>query len=227
MENIFDNITMDRDKPVHQEIADLLSRLIFENKLKPGDRLVEKTLADHLGVSRTPVREALRQLDSEGLVVSTPRKGAIVSEISREVALEMYDIRELLEGFAARLACNNLPLKKINYLQELVHDMDQCIQKGETQKLYELNKLWNETIMEYSESVTLQKYMKTIYDHLGRLRPITMKNKASREEILSEYLQILEALKSGDIDGAELATRQHVRGAKKRYILDSDQRQTR
>ena len=83
-----------------------------------------------MGISRTPVREALRQLELEGLATNAPRKGTVVNGISMKDALEMYDVREVLEGLAARLTCNNISRKNINILKEIINNMEECIKNS-------------------------------------------------------------------------------------------------
>ena len=100
--------------PLRDSIADSLRESIINGKIKPGERLLEPIVAKQLGVSRTPVREAFFQLESEGLVEVMPRRGAIVSEISVNDANELYSVRAVLEGLAAKLASKRISKNKID-----------------------------------------------------------------------------------------------------------------
>ncbi len=110
-------------KSIRDEVYVFLKNAILKNNLKSGERLVEKELADQMEISRTPVSEAIRQLESEGLVTYVPRKGVIVVGVSVKDALEIYTIRAWLEGLAARLAARNISKKDLYKLEETLSKM--------------------------------------------------------------------------------------------------------
>lgn len=212
-----DKIIIEGSKSIREVVLQTLRSAIFENLLSPGERLVENTLAESLGVSRTPVREAIRQLELEGLVVNTPRKGTVVSEISIKDALEMYDIREVLEGLAVRLACDNLPRKQIKELKNIISEMENYIIDNNINGVFEMNSRWNKIILQYSENIILEKNMKEIYEHLSRLRKISLNKKNYQINVVEEYKLILRKIENNDIEGAENAAKEHVRKAKSRF----------
>lgn len=113
MDQIFEKIESTDLRPIREIVLERLRKAIMDGSFEPGDRLVETSIAEGMGVSRTPVREAFRQLEIEGLAENVPRKGTIVKGISKRDILEIYEIREVLEGLAFRLACANISEARI------------------------------------------------------------------------------------------------------------------
>lgn len=218
MEHCFDRIKENDLRPIREIVLESLRKAIFENRLKPGDRLVETSIAEAMGVSRTPVREALRQLELEGLATNLPRKGTVVNGISVEKALEMYDIREVLEGLAARLACINIPIKKLRHLKKIVENMNLSIENKDNDLLFALHEEWNEALLTLSQNETLEKEMRGLYEHLGRLRVVSLYDMNFQKQAKLEYENILAAIEEGNETKAEEYAKEHVRKAKSRFI---------
>lgn len=218
MEEFLNKIDGKDGKPIREIVLENLRKAIFNNKLKPGDRLVETTIAEAMGISRTPVREALRQLELEGLATNAPRKGTVVNGISMESALEMYDVREVLEGLAARLTCNNISRKNINVLKEIINNMEECIEAHSREELFEMNNRWNNMLMVQCENKVLIQDMKELHDHLGRFRLLTLYDEELQKEAVEEYKTIIKAIEIGDDKKSEEYAREHVRRAKQRFI---------
>lgn len=118
MEQIFEKIESTDLRPIREIVLERLRKAIMNGTFQTGDRLVETSIAEKMGVSRTPVREAFRQLEIEGLAENLPRKGTIVKGISKRDIFEIYEIREVLEGLAFRLACSNITDEQILELKE-------------------------------------------------------------------------------------------------------------
>lgn len=207
------------NKPIREVVLEELRRAIFNNMLKPGDRLVEISIAEAMGVSRTPVREALRQLELEDLAVNTPRKGTIVQGISYDRAMEMYEIREVLEGLATKLACLNISRIKINELKELLENMEHNIINKDVNKVYYLNQRWNEIILEACNNELLVKKVSDLYEQLRRLTVFSLYDENLQRSAMNEYSFIVEAIEKGDENKAENLAREHVRKAKNRFTV--------
>lgn len=207
------------NKPIREIVLEELRKAIFDNVLKPEDRLVEVSIAEAMGVSRTPVREALRQLELEGLATNTPRKGTVVQGISYDKAIEMYDIREVLEGLATKLACLNMPRIKIKELKEVLESMECNVINKDINKIYELNKKWNAIILESCNNEMLIKKVSDLYEHLGRLTVFSLYDENRQRSAMNEYSLILEAIEKGDEDKAEALAREHVKKAKNRFTM--------
>src|SRR3989338_1581452 len=116
------------EKPLtlRERIVDFVKDAVLKGRLRPGERVPEQEIAQSLGISRTPIREAFRQLESEGFISVAPRKGAVVSPITDKDVKEFYEIKSLLEGFAARTACPKLTDKDIRRLEALNAQIAKC-----------------------------------------------------------------------------------------------------
>ena len=125
---------------IQESIADRLRNLILSRHFRPGERLVQSELAEQLGVSRTPIREALYELASDGLVVLSPHKGASVADFSLEDLKDIYSIRIPLEGYGAYLATQNITPQGLARLEALVEQMEDLFQRGDRWRLLEVNR---------------------------------------------------------------------------------------
>lgn len=205
-------------RPIREIVLESLREAIFDGRLKEGDRLVETNIAEIMGVSRTPVREALRQLELEGLAVNIPRRGTVVKGISMEDAVEIYDMREVLEGLAVRLACLNISRGQLLCLKQVVNDMEECIQHDDRNQYNKLHNEFNMIIIQASNNKRLVENMEHIYEYLTNLRNVSLENFQGRKEALKEHREVLDALEKGDENLAESLTRQHVKNAKNRFV---------
>lgn len=144
------------------QVYEYLSELIVEGKIKPGEKLVEKDLSQKFSVSRSPLRECFRILESEGLITINPRKGAYVRDFSRKDVEDVSLVRATLEALAAKLAVQNITEKEIAILDDLVTKMDEAITRGETKSFYELNTLYHNIIIKASNNEVLEKTLRTL-----------------------------------------------------------------
>ncbi|MDU4892540.1 MAG: GntR family transcriptional regulator [Clostridium sp.] len=204
-------------KSMRELVLGELRNAIFMGYIKPGDRLVETTIANSMGISRTPVREALRQLESEGLAINMPRKGTVVKGICVEDAREIYEIREVLEGLAARGACLHISRMEIRELRQIIRDMDQCIKNKDEETYSYVHNRFNRIIIDSSKNKRLIDQMESIYEYLKSLRRISLLTEERKFEALKEHIEIVNAIENGDEDEAEKLTRLHVRRAKKSF----------
>lgn len=215
---MFNKIESSDLRPMREIVLYELRSAIFENKLKPGDRLVENIIASSMGVSRTPVREALRQLEIEGLAINMPRKGTLVKGISIEDAIEIYDLREVLEGLAVRLACLNISRVEIRRLKEILSTMDENIGDVDYIDYIKAHGEFNSIILHASKNKRLIEKLEHIYEYLKSLRKISLNNIERRKSALEEHKSIVEAISEGDEVLAEEEARKHVINAKKSFI---------
>lgn len=202
------------------EVYNILKAKIISNELDPGDRLVETDIAKNLQVSRTPIREALKQLEQDGLVTYYPRRGSVVSEISVKDALEMYEVREVIEGLAVRLLCMNINRKDIQSLEEIVLDMEERIKSEDYDSLLNLHSKWNSRIMDLTKNKYLKNQMIGLYENLGRLRRISLYNLKDLKSACEEIKKILQGITDGDEDQCQQLAGLHVRNAKERFLAN-------
>ncbi|WP_313755899.1 GntR family transcriptional regulator [Tissierella sp.] len=213
--------TIKLKKPISEEVYGKLKLNILKNQLKPGERLVESDIAKKLKVSRTPVREALKQLEQDGLVTYFPRRGSIVSEISIGDALELYEVREYLEGLTIRLICTNIRRSDVKLLEEIVQDMENSIKAKNYDNLLSLHAKWTETIIDLTTNKQLKNQMIVLNENLGRLRKISLYNLNHTIAAYHETRDILGAIINGDEDESERLARLHVRNARQRFIANA------
>jgi len=190
-------------------------RLIAElrrGSIAPGDRLVEAELAVRLGVSRTPVREAIRQLEAEGLVVHMARQGATVRALDYAEVMELYEMRAVLEGTAARLAsraASDIELDELESLnEELVATADPLLAAN-------LNRQFHANLLEAAKNRFLRRSMVALQNTLMILGPTTLADENRANQACDEHRQVLQAMRARAGTAAEDAMRQHIEASQR------------
>ncbi len=183
---------------------------ILRGKYKQNEALIEIKISEELGVSRTPVREAIRQLELEGLVTSIPNKGAIVTGISSKDIEDIYAIRSLIEGLAARWAAQNITDEQISELEEIVYLSEFHLSKRNFDQLYELDNRYHEKLYEISNSKILKHVLSDFHHYVQRVRKASLSSVERAEKSILEHKAILEAMKSGDYQKVEALTNNHI-----------------
>lgn len=183
---------------------------ILSGKYKSGEELRESTIGHELGVSRTPVREALRQLELEGLVKIIPNKGAQVISLSIKDIKDIYAIRSHLEGLCAKWACENITPEQIEELEEIVYLSEFRASKHHYEQMLELDNKFHEVIYEASQSKMLRHLLKDFHHYVQRVRKITLSSTDRAENCNLEHKAILEALKEHNPDKAEELAHKHI-----------------
>ncbi len=149
------NVSMNEYLPLRDVVFNTLRQAILRGELKPGERLMEIQLANKLGVSRTPVREAIRKLELEGLVLMIPRKGAEVADISEKSLKDVLEVREALEELAARLACDKITKEGINRLKEAAQDFRSALKSNDITQMAEADVRFHDVICNATENQKL------------------------------------------------------------------------
>jgi DNA-binding GntR family transcriptional regulator len=203
-----------RGYSLRERIFNQIREDIINGKYKPGDSLIELKLAEELGVSRTPVREAIRQLELEGLVSSIPNKGVIVEGISKQDMNDIYEIRESLEGLAARWAIRRIEKESLKELEDIYELMEFYTEKGDLDHVGELNSRFHEVIFEATKSAPLKQVLSDFQFYIENVRLASLKSPGRAQESLKEHRAILEAFKKGDLEEGERALVQHVRNSR-------------
>lgn len=194
-----------------KEVADQLRRLILTGRRKPGDRLVEDKLSTELGVSRVPIREALRTLAAEGLVDLPPRRGASVAAMSSEVAKDLVEVRATLEGLNARLAARHHEGAIVTELEQVLEEGNRAAQSGNVDDLVRLNSAFHDKLAEAGRNSVLWDIMRTLRE---RTSLVFARNTAARSrEDWAEHSRILAAVIDGDEELAALLATRHVHQA--------------
>lgn len=193
---------------------DAYQRLILEiqsGTLGPGDRLTETDLADRLGISRTPVREAIRALEADGLVVHVPRVGASIRRLTYPEVTELYEMRTVLEGTAARLAARTASDVELAELQAISDEM--ALVPAQAPRLYALNRQFHRTLLDAARNRFLLDAVAGLEKTLLILGPTTMEDPGRAMKAQAEHEAILVALHARDADRAEALMRAHINAA--------------
>lgn len=204
------------------KVFNQLQNDILNGKYEPGDSLTEIRLTEELGVSRTPIREALRQLELEGLVQSIPNKGAIVTGISAKDIDDIYTIRMLVEGLAARWAAEKITSRELEELKEAV-DMEEFYTiKNDTQHLSKFDSRFHEIIFKACKSKPLMHTLSTFHHYVQRAREASFNSPGRAQKVLEEHKAILQAIMHHEPDRAEKLTTEHIRNASINLLKNTD-----
>jgi DNA-binding GntR family transcriptional regulator len=191
---------------------------ILSGKYKPGENLVELKIADELNVSRTPIREAIRQLELEGLVESVPNKGATVKGITKKDMEDIYHIRRVLEGLAAKWAVMQITEDEIAELQEIYDLMEFYTQKNDIENISKLNTKFHQIIYHASKSSILLNILKDFQFYVKWARHESLSTPGRKEEALKEHYNILQSFKDRNVTEAEKHLIIHVENSSKNVI---------
>lgn len=194
-----------RGRVFHKLREDILS-----GKYEENEELKEVAIGEELGVSRTPVREAFRQLELEGLIQIIPNKGAYVTGITEKDVKDIYMIRSLLEGLCARWATEHITPEQMEEMEENIYLSRFHAQKGHMDQLAELDNRFHDIMYEACNSKILEHQLKDFHQYVLRVRRKTLSSKSRGPKSNEEHEQIMLAIKSGDADKAELLANRHM-----------------
>lgn len=196
--------------PLRDVVFNTLRQAILRGELKPGERLMEIQLAERLGVSRTPVREAIRKLELEGLVVMVPRKGAEVASISEKSLKDVLEVRKALEELAAELACQRMTEEEIREAEEQLEEFKKEIQGDDLTKIAEMDVQFHELIYLGTKNERLIQMLNNLREQMYRYRMEYIKDKDKRGTLVEEHAEIIRMIKEHNIPGAKEASRTHI-----------------
>ncbi len=191
-------------------VANALREAILDGAIAPGTWLREDSIAHELGVSRTPVREALRRVADEGLVTKTAHSGSIVASLSFEDILALYVVRGELESLAARLAAQRRPEGLIEDLRRVHEEMAGCVANGTLAALPDLNLEFHRKIRMAAGNSYLERFLLQVEHAVRRLRESTLTTRSRAEEAAQEHRAIIEAIALQDPDAAAKAAEVHM-----------------
>lgn len=193
-----------------QKVFQTIREDILSGKYKKEEELKEKTIGEELGVSRTPVREALRQLELEGLVTIIPNKGAYVVGFSLQDIQDIYEIRSVLEGLCARRAAVRATSEQIEELEEILYLTEFHVRKGHMEQMVELDSKFHEILYEAGNSKILEHALRDYHHYLERVRKVSLASPKRAAQSNEEHRKILEAVKARDEKKAEEAANMHI-----------------
>ncbi|MFN7085496.1 MAG: GntR family transcriptional regulator [Burkholderiales bacterium] len=203
--------------PLRQQVLDHLRQAIIEGRLAPGARLTERELTEMTGVSRTVIREALRQLESEGLVAIIPNKGPVVRELTPAEAKDLYSIRAVLEGFAARLFVENAGEAEVKKLAQALDVVIGAYERGDAHEVLETKNRFYDVLFEGAGSETLSSMLGTLHARIWRWRALGLSHPQRSDERSKESIEglraILAAIRARDAESAEKLMREEAQHA--------------
>ncbi|MFZ3073340.1 MAG: GntR family transcriptional regulator [Thermodesulfobacteriota bacterium] len=205
---------MDRplEKPItlRERIVEFVKDSITNGRLKPGERVPEHEIAESLGISRTPIREAFRQLETEGFIAVIPRKGAVVSPITAKDVREFYAIKSLLEGYAARQACAKFTDKDIKKLRTLNSQMKDCVEENDLKGFFRLDTRFHETFLMACNNDRLCALAHNIVQQFERLRIAALSMPGRLRTSVRQHDDIIEAFALKDAPRVETLVRENA-----------------
>ncbi|KAA9026309.1 GntR family transcriptional regulator [Niallia endozanthoxylica] len=193
-----------------------LKDLILEGTYKAGDRLIERELASKLNISRTPIREALFRLESQGYVKTVPRKGVVVSNISEEQVIEVFTILSSLEVLAVKLAAQRMDKKTEKILDLKIQELLEIEEKNEDNFNLEHIQM-NHLINKASKSPKLYEILSGLIDYIHMSANMGYETPGRRKESLKEHINIMTALRNQEVEMAEYLMKIHIENSKRAY----------
>jgi DNA-binding GntR family transcriptional regulator len=208
-----------RNLTLREQVLAHLREEILSSRLEPGADLNEVALATSLGVSRGPIREALGRLAAEGLVTVTPRRGTIVTKLTKQEFIDAYQVREALESLATRVAVPRLTDEERAELHQLSDEMRRLAEAGDVNSFFEVNRHFHEKLVAASGNRRLQAMHEQLLGQMGRLLRKSADLRGGLGESAAAHEAILEAVDAGDADRAARLMAEHIEVPQR--VLDS------
>ena len=211
-------VTMDEYLPLRDVVFKTLRQAILRGELKPGERLMEIKLANKLGVSRTPIREAIRKLELEGLVLMIPRRGAEVAEITEKSLNDVLEVRMALENLSIENACARMTEEQLDELWKAARNFEDTMSEGNLVRLAEADVAFHEVIYKSSDNRRLNQVLNNLREQIYRYRVEYLKDEETRNLLVKEHEEIYEAIKNRDLKKAQEITYQHIENQREAII---------
>lgn len=204
------DINIDEYLPLREVVFRALRNAIVQGEFQPGERLMEVTIANKLGVSRTPVREAIRMLELEGLVVMIPRKGAEVANITVKDLKDALEVRMAIEALSVRLACKRIDEKGKEELKQVCIAFREAINSKLVPAIVEADEAFHNTIYKLSQNPRLINIAQNLREQVYRYRVEYVKDFSYHDNLVTEHDQITNAILLGDANSAERVMNEHI-----------------
>ncbi len=195
---------------LREKILENIRDAIISGSLKAGSRVSEPELAERYGISRTPIREAFRQLESEGYLTVIPRRGAVVSEFSEKDVEEFYAIKSILEGYAARRACEKLTDKELGRLQAINDRLSELAEHNDIKTFFKIHSDFHDTFIKAADNEKLRDLINSLVTRFQRLRLTSLSMPGRMRISVQEHEKIIEAFRNRDAESAETLVRKNA-----------------
>jgi DNA-binding GntR family transcriptional regulator len=201
---------MEKHLTLREKILEHIRDAIISGSLKAGSRVSEPELAERYGISRTPIREAFRQLESEGYLTVIPRRGAVVSEFSQKDVEDFYAIKSILEGYAARQACTKLTEKEIDKLQSNNARLAEVAEHNDIKAFFRIHNDFHEMFIKAADNEKLRELITSVVTRFQRLRFMSLSLPGRMEIVIHEHGKIIDAFRRRDAEAAEMLVRKNA-----------------
>lgn len=211
-------VNMNEFLPLRDVVFNTLRRAILTGELKPGERLMEIHLANRLGVSRTPIREAIRKLELEGLVTMIPRRGAEVAQISEKSLQDVLEVRRALDALCTALACERITAEGKNALKKACDNFEEATKTRDAVTIAEADVAFHDIIVQATGNQRLIQMINNLSEQMYRYRFEYIKDESGHENLVNEHRMIYESIVDGDKERAAAAARLHIDNQEKSII---------
>ena len=203
-------LNMNAYLPLRDVVFNTLREAILKGELKPGERLMELQLAAKLGVSRTPIREAIRMLEQEGLAVTVPRKGAEVAGMTEKDMQDVLQIREALEELAVQVACDMITEEEKLQLNKSMHDFEHSLKSRDLKRMAECDVAFHDVIYQATDNPKLVIMLNNLREQMYRYRVEYLKNEENYPDLLEEHEEIYKGILENDKKKVAEVIRKHI-----------------
>ena len=217
------NLDIQNHRPLREMVYEELKMQILTGAIVPGTRMMEVELAKEIGVSRTPIREAIRKLEKEGLVTIEPRRGAYASQISTEDMVEILEVRQNMEGLAAFFAASRMKPEQLADLKEVATNYNTAVSDGNMEDMIKYDTRFHRIIVESCNNKILVQMIEQLQELVLRFRYIYYDDFRRAENMPSEHEIILKAIERGDAEAAREAADIHIDRLKELVIREGVQ----
>lgn len=201
---------IEKSKSMREKVYDVLKEMIIEGKIAQGERIIETEYSEQFQISRTPIREALRMLELEGLVVSNAKGGVLVKKFTQEEIVEVYKIRIALEGIILEEVIQKATEDDIKTIEKILEDTKVEIENKNLEKVFELFSKFNFVLYEIAKVPRVMGMINNINLYLKRFRKLSIDNTIRKEEAFNDHVQILKCIKNKDLKKALKINRKHL-----------------
>ena len=212
-------LNMDDYLPLRDVVFQTLRKAILTGELMPGERLMEIQLAEKLGVSRTPIREAIRKLELEGLVMNIPRRGAQVAEISERGLRDVLEVRRALDTFCAELACERISDEEKEALKKACKDFEDAVETKDVTVIAKADVAFHDIIVGATGNERLVALLNNLAEQMYRYRFEYIKDFSQHGKLIEEHRVLMDAILKGNIIGARDAAREHIDNQEKSILM--------
>ena len=224
MSGHLEQIRLDSYKPLRELVCEHIREAIINGTFAPGERLMEIQMADEMGVSRTPVREAIRKLEMEGFVVMIPRRGTYVSNMSIKDINDVYEIRISLDTLAAGLAAERISDEELEELQRLLVKVGAAIEKNDMAKVVEADIEFHDVLYKASRNERLRNIINNLREQITVIRGVSMRYPGRLKDTQEEHRRLVESIAARDVEKSQEAARIHLENAERTLMAAMSER---